>query len=113
MLVEDPGFPGIDGAINNVGGIKISVLIDQQDARLAFITPSRNFPLGFTLSLARRLQLLNWAREYGCSIIEDDYDSEFRFDGPPITALQGLDGEHSVIYSGTFSRILHPSIRLA
>ncbi|WP_296055367.1 PLP-dependent aminotransferase family protein [uncultured Amphritea sp.] len=125
VLVEDPGFPGIDGAISNAGGIKVSVPIDRQgfdtdtvlhdsqDARLAFITPSRNFPLGFTLSLERRLQLLKWAREHGCCIIEDDYDSEFRFDGPPLTALQGLDGEHCVIYSGTFSRILHPSMRLA
>lgn len=125
VLVEDPGFPGIDGAISNAGGIKVSVPIDrqgfrsdlaltpQQDARLAFITPSRNFPLGYTLSIERRLQLLQWAKQQGCCIIEDDYDSEFRFDGPPLTALQGLDGEHSVIYSGTFSRILHPAIRLA
>lgn len=124
VLVEDPGFPGIDGAISTVGGIKVSVPIDrqgfrtdialtcQQDARLAFITPSRNFPMGYTLSLERRLQLLQWARQHGSCIIEDDYDSEFRFDGPPLTALQGLDGEHSVIYSGTFSRILHPAIRL-
>ena len=125
VLVEDPGFPGIDGAISNAGGVKVSVPIDHKgfrtdialtdhaDARLAFITPSRNFPLGYTLSLERRLQLLQWARKSGRCIIEDDYDSEFRFDGPPLTALQGLDGEHSVIYSGTFSRILHPTIRLA
>lgn len=124
VLVEDPGFPGIDGAISTVGGVKVSVpidrqgfrtdiaLTDKQDARLAFITPSRNFPMGYTLSLERRLQLLQWARQHGSCIIEDDYDSEFRFDGPPLTALQGLDGEHSVIYSGTFSRILHPAIRL-
>ena len=124
VLVEDPGFPGIDGAISTAGGVKVSVPIDrqgfrtdialsnQQKARLAFITPSRNFPMGYTLSLERRLQLLQWARQRGCCIIEDDYDSEFRFDGPPLTALQGLDGEHSVIYSGTFSRILHPAIRL-
>ncbi|MBU2966786.1 PLP-dependent aminotransferase family protein [Amphritea sp. 2_MG-2023] len=125
VWVEDPGFPGIDGAISNAGGIKVSVPIDRhgfradlalanpQAARLAFITPSRNFPLGYTLSIERRLQLLQWARTQGCCIIEDDYDSEFRFDGPPLTALQGLEGEHSVIYSGTFSRILHPAIRLA
>ncbi|RTE64815.1 PLP-dependent aminotransferase family protein [Amphritea opalescens] len=125
VWVEDPGFPGIDGAISNAGGIKVSIPIDrhgfradlalasEQQARLAFITPSRNFPLGYTLSIERRLQLLQWARTQGCCIIEDDYDSEFRFDGPPLTALQGLDGEDSVIYSGTFSRILHPAIRLA
>lgn len=124
VLVEDPGFPGIDGAIHNAGGIKVSVPIDAQGfcvsealrrapkARLAFLTPSRNFPMGHTLSLERRLALLNWAQTTGSCIIEDDYDSEFRFDGPPLTALQGLGGEHTVIYSGTFSRILHPSIRL-
>ncbi|MDO6563359.1 PLP-dependent aminotransferase family protein [Amphritea sp. 1_MG-2023] len=125
VLVEDPGFPGIDGAISNAGGIKVSMpidrqgcrsdlmLTDQRDARLAFITPSRNFPLGYTLSIERRLQLLQWATDHGSCIIEDDYDSEFRFDGPPLTALQGLSDGHSVIYSGTFSRILHPAIRLA
>lgn len=125
VLVEDPGFPGIDGAISTAEGIKVSVPIDQQgfrtdialtgkqDAKLAFITPSRNYPMGYTLSLERRLQLLHWAQQHGRCIIEDDYDSEFRFDGPPLTALQGLDGESSVIYSGTFSRILHPNIRLA
>ncbi|MCV6609774.1 MAG: PLP-dependent aminotransferase family protein [Amphritea sp.] len=124
VLVEDPGFPGIDGAISNAEGVKVSVTIDQQgfrtdllhnhpQARLAFITPSRNYPMGYTLSLERRLQLLQWADDRECCIIEDDYDSEFRFDGPPISALQGLEGEHKVIYSGTFSRVLHPAIRLA
>lgn len=124
VLVEDPGFPGIDGAISNAEGVKVSIPIDQQGfrtdslnehprARLAFITPSRNYPMGYTLSLDRRLQLLQWADDHECCIIEDDYDSEFRFDGPPISALQGLEGEQRVIYSGTFSRVLHPAIRLA
>ncbi|MEH6576819.1 MAG: PLP-dependent aminotransferase family protein [Amphritea sp.] len=124
VLVEDPGFPGIDGAISSAGGVKVPVPVDQQGfcvsqafsrapaAKLAFLTPSRNFPMGHTLSLERRLALLQWAQNSGSCIIEDDYDSEFRFDGPPLTALQGLGGEHSVIYSGTFSRVLHPSIRL-
>lgn len=124
VLAEDPGFPGIDGAISNAGGIKVSVPIDNNGfradlaiqnsagAKVAFITPSRNFPIGYTLSLERRLTLLQWARQNGSCIIEDDYDSEFRFDGPPLTAMQGLGGEDCVIYSGTFSRILHPSIRL-
>lgn len=124
VLVEDPGFPGIDGAISNAAGVKVSVPIDQQgfrtdlleqhpQARLAFVTPSRNYPMGYTLSLERRLQLLQWARNHQSCIIEDDYDSEFRFDGPPLSALQGLGGANHVIYSGTFSRILHPAIRLA
>ncbi|WP_432473160.1 PLP-dependent aminotransferase family protein [Amphritea sp. HPY] len=124
VLAEDPGFPGIDGAISNAGGIKVSIPIDSNGfradlamqnsagAKVAFITPSRNFPIGYTLSLERRLALLQWARQNGSCIIEDDYDSEFRFDGPPLTAMQGLGGDDCVIYSGTFSRILHPSIRL-
>ncbi|PWR00400.1 PLP-dependent aminotransferase family protein [Leucothrix pacifica] len=124
VLVEDPGYQGIDGAIDTLGGIKIPVETDQQGfrldtglakaphARVATLTPTRNYPMGYTLSLARRLAILDWAKQTGSWIIEDDYDSEFRFDGPPITSLQGLGGESCVIYAGTFSRILHPSIRL-
>ena len=124
VLVEDPGYQGIDGAIEAIGGIKIPVETDQHgfqlekglekapNARVATLTPTRNYPMGFTLSLERRLAIIDWAKQNGGWIIEDDYDSEFRFDGPPITSLQGLGGETCVIYAGTFSRILHPSIRL-
>ncbi|WP_040879293.1 PLP-dependent aminotransferase family protein [Marinobacterium rhizophilum] len=124
ILVEQPGYPGIDGAIAAVGAHRIAVAADEEgfclqnglaqspEARLALLTPSRNYPMGYTLSLQRRLELLNWATETGSWLIEDDYDSEFRFDGPPLTSLQGLGGEHCVLYAGTFSRILHPSIRL-
>lgn len=124
VLTEDPGYQGIDGAITAVGARKIAVPIDDQgfrleeglalapEARVAMLTPSRNHPLGHTLSLERRLALLNWAQQSGSWLIEDDYDSDFRFDGPPLTSLQGLGGEDCVIYTGTFSRILHPSIRL-
>ncbi|WP_245601117.1 MocR-like pyridoxine biosynthesis transcription factor PdxR [Marinobacterium jannaschii] len=124
IMVEDPGFPGIDGAIAATGAIKVSVPTDESgfvlnsglkqapDARVAMLTPSRNYPMGYTLSLKRRIELLQWSEQNGAWIIEDDYDSEFRFDGPPLTALQGMGGENQVIYLGTFSRILHPSIRL-
>ena len=124
VLVEDPGYQGIDGAIETIGGIKIPVETDQHgfrletglakapNARVATLTPTRNYPMGYTLSLERRLAIIEWAKQNSAWIIEDDYDSEFRFDGPPITSLQGLGGESCVIYAGTFSRILHPSIRL-
>jgi GntR family transcriptional regulator/MocR family aminotransferase len=124
VLVEQPGYPGIDGAIAAIGAQRIAVEADVQgfrlhdglaqspQARLALVTPSRNYPMGYTLSLQRRLELLSWATETDSWLIEDDYDSEFRFDGSPLTSLQGLGGEHCVLYAGTFSRILHPSIRL-
>ncbi|MAU01714.1 MAG: GntR family transcriptional regulator [Anaerolineaceae bacterium] len=82
------------------------------DARLAYVTPSHQYPLGMTMSLARRHQLLNWAARQGAWIVEDDYDSEFRYDGPPITALQGLDSHQRVIYCGTFSKVMLPTLRL-
>ncbi len=124
VLIEDPGYQGVDGAITAAGARKVAVPIDDQGfrlqdglaqaphARVAMLTPSRNHPMGHTLSLERRLALLSWAQQQGGWLIEDDYDSDFRFDGPPLTSLQGLGGEHCVIYTGTFSRILHPSIRL-
>lgn len=124
ILVEQPGYYGIDGAIVACGGRKVPVFADQKgfnlsaglarapNARCVLLTPSRNYPMGYTLDLERRLSLLQWARSEGAWVIEDDYDSEFRFDGPPLTSLQGLGGQKNVIYIGTFSRILHPSIRL-
>lgn len=127
VMVESPGYRGIDGALQSVGARKITVPADQEgfcleqglaqakQSRVALLTPSRNYPMGYTLSLERRLQLIQWASAASDTnrwIIEDDYDSEFRFDGPPLTSLHGLGGEQQVIYIGTFSRILHPSIRL-
>jgi GntR family transcriptional regulator/MocR family aminotransferase len=82
-------------------------------ARLAYVTPAHQFPLGVTMSLERRFALLNWARETGAIVIEDDYDSEFRFAGRPIPALQGLDRHGSVVYLGTFNKVLFPSLRIA
>lgn len=81
-------------------------------ARAAFVTPSHQFPLGVTMSASRRFQLLEWARNTGSWIIEDDYDSEYRYESSPITSLQGIDANARVIYIGTFSKVLFPSLRL-
>jgi GntR family transcriptional regulator/MocR family aminotransferase len=81
-------------------------------ARAAYVTPSHQYPLGSTMSAGRRMQLLNWAQSAGSWIIEDDYDSEYRFESPPISSLQGLDRNDRVIYIGTFSKVLFPSLRL-
>jgi len=81
-------------------------------ARVAYVTPSHQFPLGVTMSAARRLQLLEWAERAGSWIIEDDYDSEYRFDSLPVASLQGLDCNARVIYIGTFSKTLFPSLRI-
>src|SRR5215471_16671097 len=81
-------------------------------AKAAFVTPSHQFPLGVTMSASRRLQLLDWAQSSGAWIIEDDYDSEYRYRSMPVAALQGLDAHARVIYIGTFSKVLFPSLRL-
>jgi GntR family transcriptional regulator/MocR family aminotransferase len=81
-------------------------------AHAAFVTPSHQFPLGVCMSASRRFQLLEWARDKGSWIIEDDYDSEYRYDSLPIASLQGLDASRRVIYIGTFSKVLFPSLRL-
>ena len=124
VLIENPGYKGIDGALLSVGAQKIPVTADHEgfrlqdgliaapNTRVALLTPSHNYPMGYTLSLERRLELIAWAKQTGSWLIEDDYDSEFRFDGSPLTALQGLGGESCVIYAGTFSRILHHSLRI-
>jgi GntR family transcriptional regulator/MocR family aminotransferase len=81
-------------------------------ARLAYVTPSHQFPTGVVMSLARRLALLEWAERVGAYIVEDDYDSEYRYEGRPIEAVQGLDSAGRVIYMGTFSKVLFPALRI-
>jgi GntR family transcriptional regulator/MocR family aminotransferase len=83
-----------------------------QQARLVYVTPGHQFPLGVTMALPRRLQLLEWARGSGAMIFEDDYDSEFRYSGRPVPALQGLDTHGVVLFAGSFSKVLFPSLRL-
>lgn len=94
-------------------GMKITDL-EQSNASIAYVTPSHQFPTGAILSATRRVQLLNWASKHPARyIIEDDYDSEFRYSGKPIAALQGMDHEGKVIYMSTFSKSLMPSLRIA
>ncbi len=82
------------------------------DARAAFITPSHQYPTGVTMSATRRMLLLDWASRAGSWIIEDDYDSEYRFDSRPVASLQGLDSDDRVIYIGTLSKVLFPALRV-
>jgi len=82
------------------------------DARLACVSPSCQFPLGMTMSLSRLLALLEWAAKAGAWVLEDDYNSEYRYANRPLAALQGIDTEERVIYVGTFSKVLFPSMRL-
>ncbi|WP_137933978.1 MocR-like pyridoxine biosynthesis transcription factor PdxR [Mesorhizobium comanense] len=81
-------------------------------ARAAYVTPSHQYPSGVTMTMRRRLALLDWARRNDAWIIEDDYDSEFRYAGPPLTSLQGMDGANRVAYLGTFSKVLFPGLRI-
>lgn len=124
IAAEDPGYQGIHriGHRHRLSilpvqadeqGMQVQAL-RQSGAKLAYVTPSHQFPLGITMPIGRRSALLNWAGEQqGRYLIEDDYDSEFRHDTRPIPAMQGLPGGHRVIYVGTFSRSLAPSLRIA
>ncbi|MDM9382748.1 PLP-dependent aminotransferase family protein [Chlorogloeopsis sp. ULAP01] len=124
VWMEDPGYLGARGALLGAGANVIPVPVDIEglditagiakypQARLVYVTPSHQFPLGVTMSLARRLTLLEWANQNGAWVLEDDYDSEYRFVGRPLTALQGIDSSNCVIYFGTFSKVLFPALRL-
>src|SRR5438552_13840676 len=92
-------------------GLLIAKCSRQNSPRLILVTPSHQFPLGVTMSLRRRKALIEFAESRDGYILEDDYDSEFRFDGPPLPCLQGLDNTGRVIYTGTMSKILYPSLR--
>jgi GntR family transcriptional regulator/MocR family aminotransferase len=122
--VEDPGYFGARGAWTAAGVRCVPVPVDGEglsvaqgeqlarQARMTYVSPSHQYPLGVTMSLARRMALLAWARRRGAWIAEDDYDSEFRYAGRPLAALQGLDHAGRVIYIGTFSKVLFPALRL-
>lgn len=120
--VEEPGYWGIRSllAMNGVAAEPVPVDAEGMTSRarskppkLVFVTPSHQYPLGAVMSLRRRLALLEHAREHGSWIVEDDYDSEFRFSGRPIPALQGLLPDAPVIYVGTFSKTMYPGMRTA
>lgn len=124
IATEDPGYEGIRGVLAASGAVVHPITVDEDGldvkgltrttspARIVVTTPSRNYPLGTTLSLARRLSLLQWAQDNDAWIVEDDYDSDYRYDGPPLSSLQGLDTDNRVIYVGTFSRVMFLGIRL-
>ena len=124
VCVEDPGYPGARLAFMNAGarivpisvngeGMNVEEMIRKTPhARAVYITPSHQYPLGVTMSAAQRLRLLDWAARCGGWIIEDDYDSEFRFSSRPIASLQGMDSDARVIYLGTFSKVMFPALRL-
>ncbi len=123
-LVEDPGYPGVRGALLAAGADVIFAGVDDEgfdiksaeaaapDARFVCVAPSHQYPLGVTLSLARRLALLDWAQRCDGWIIEDDYDSEYRYSGKPLACLQGMDRDNRVVYVGSFSKTMFPSLRL-
>jgi GntR family transcriptional regulator/MocR family aminotransferase len=124
VLIEDPCYPEARNSFKAAGANLIPVPVDDEGfnlaaapgdgtkAKLVYVTPSHQYPLGVTMSLARRLALLEWARARGAWIIEDDYNSEFRYAGRPLASLQGLDRDGRVIYVGTFSKTIFPSLRI-
>lgn len=122
VCVEEPGYPGAALLFEAVGARISTATVDDEGmnpndsdlrgARLVYVTPAHQFPLGTTMSLVRRLKLLECARKSGALIFEDDYDSEFRYSGRPVPALQGLDREGHVLFAGSFSKVLFPSLRL-
>jgi GntR family transcriptional regulator / MocR family aminotransferase len=124
VWVEEPGYRLAQDAFALNGCHLVPVPVDEEGldvaagirrcpkARAAFVTPSHQYPLGVTMSASRRFQLLEWAQATGSWIIEDDYDSEFRYESLPVASLQGLDTSARVIYVGTFSKVLFPALRL-
>jgi GntR family transcriptional regulator / MocR family aminotransferase len=125
VLIEEPHYTGARCAFMAAEAELVTSLVDDQGIqvptamkqkrsfRLAYVTPSHQFPTGVVLPIPRRFELLDWASRERAFVVEDDYDSEYRYDGPPLQALAGLDQEGRVIYVGTFSKILFPALRLA
>ena len=124
VWLEEPGYPGARSAFTIAGARIVPVRVDSHgldvaagarqapDARMAYVTPSNQFPLGVPMSLMRRFALLKWASHAGAWIVEDDYDSELRYGTRPFPCLHGLDADGRVIYVGTFSKSVFPALRL-
>jgi GntR family transcriptional regulator / MocR family aminotransferase len=124
VWIENPCYKGVYGPLVAAGAQPIPVPVDQEGlnvaagiqrnprARMALVTPSHQHPLGLTMALPRRLELLNWAQRSGAWILEDDYGSEYCYASPPLPSLHGMDVNHRVIYMGSFNRALFPALRL-
>lgn len=121
IIIEEPGYVLIRRTFTELGFTTAPIPVDAdgldiargpKDARAAVVTPARHYPLGMTMPLARRLALLDWARQHGTWIIEDDYDSEYRYHGKPLPALMGVDDAGVVISLGSFSKTMLPGLRI-
>jgi GntR family transcriptional regulator/MocR family aminotransferase len=124
VWIEDPGFPPTQEVLRAAGHRAVPVPVDEDglvvarglrkapQARMAVVTPSHQAPLGVSMTLPRRLQLLDWASKAGAWIVEDDYDGEYRYAGAPLPALKSLDGHDRVLYAGSFSKVLFPGLAL-
>ena len=121
VAFENPGYQGASRIFTAHGARLAPLAIDRDGiairtctgkARLVYATPSHQYPTGISMSLARRLELIQWAHDRGAAIIEDDYSSEYRYSGPPLPSLQGLAGGVPVIYIGTFSKVMFPGLRI-
>ena len=127
VAVEEPGYPGAHAALSASNAVLVPIPVDSSgidvqalDAaseahdrlRAVYVTPSHQYPMGVSMSASRRLALLEWARRRSTWVIEDDYDSEYRYVSRPLGALQGMDDQGRVIYAGTFSKVLFPALRV-
>jgi len=124
VWVEEPGYGGARDVLTMAGARLVPVPVDGEGldvqagaalfdrVRAVYVTPSHQYPLGMTMTASRRLQLLDWARRRGAWVIEDDYDSEYRYGSQPVASLQGLDRDARVVYIGTFSKVLFPALRV-
>ncbi|GFM80655.1 GntR family transcriptional regulator [Pseudomonas cichorii] len=122
VAVENPGYRAAGHAFAVAGGRLQGIAVDEEgmrcadlehtDCKLAYVTPSHQYPTGVVMSLARRLELLAWAKKTQSWIVEDDYDGEYRYSGAPLAPLAALDGEGRVLYVGTFGKVVFPALRL-
>ena len=119
ILLENPCYQGARQVFAAAGAEVVPAPVDEEGlvlpdtaAKLAYVTPSHQFPTGVVLSVTRRLELLAWAQEHDAFVLEDDYDSEYRYVGRPVPAVYGLGGSDRVLYVGTFSKVLFPALRL-
>lgn len=124
VAVEEPGYPGARNALGAGGAEILPVPVDEEGidvavlqrrggrVRAVYVTPSHQYPLGMSMTAARRLALLDWAFRHDAWILEDDYDSEYRYVSRPLGALQGMDAHERVVYIGTFSKVMFPSLRI-